>query len=571
MASLTRRVLLRGLRCHQQIRLIGGNANIVSSHCSDVQIDQKTVQEFIYPYFEKFSRFTAVECGLTGRKYTYEQLRKKCRNLSKNLRTKLKLNPKDVVAVHLPNIPEFPIVTLGCLEAGTIVTSLNPIYTPDEVARQLKDSSAKAVVTTVESIETVKQALSINKTFLPIIAIKTESNQAVPQGIISFNDFTDTEVNIPDFHEGNHNETTFLPYSSGTTGLPKGVMLSHRNIVANLEQIRHPSLNFLEEVTDSHQDVIPAVLPFFHIYGFTVTMLQSFIKGVKLVTIPKFTPENYVSVLENNKVTVIYAAPPLILFLTNHPMVEKRHLQHLKNIMSGAAPLGSLDEEKFLEKADYKVNMIQGYGLTETSPVVSTLTKELQQQFKCAGSIGLPLPNTQMKLVAIDDPTGTPLGPNQQGELYVKGPQVMQGYFNKPKETDEVFHEGWFKTGDLMYYDENKLFYVTDRLKELIKVKGFQVAPAELEELLRNFPNVSDAAVIGIPDMISGELPRAYVVPKANAKINTDELYNYVAEKVAPYKKLKGGIEVRDSIPKNASGKIMRRQLKLEYLEQNPE
>lgn len=189
----------------------------------------------------------------------------------------------------------------------------------------------------------------------------------------------------------------------------------------------------------------------------------------------------------------------------------------------------------------------------------------MKNQTNVSGSIGRPTPNTFIKIIAVDDLQGIPLGPNCQGELLVKGPQVTRGYLNRPEETKAAFLDGWFRTGDLVYYNEDRLLFVNDRLKELIKVKGFQVAPAELEEIIRSFPNVSDAAVIGITDPKQGEAPRAYVVPKKDAKINITDLNNYVKSKVAEYKQLKGGIAIVDSIPKNASGKILRRTLKLEF------
>ncbi|CAH0561072.1 unnamed protein product [Brassicogethes aeneus] len=568
MASLSRRILTR-CKHLKFARFSSTSANIITSDFKDVEIPKKTIHQFFYDEITNYTNFTAVECAVTGRKYTYGQIRQKCRNLSKNVRKKLKLKQNDVVAILLPNIPEYPIAVLGLMESGILVTSLNPIYTSEEIARQMKDANVKAVITTIESVQIVKAANALNKINLPVIAVQTQSGQTCPPETIKFDEMVDVEVDMPDIVIDNVHDTAFLPYSSGTTGLPKGVDLSHYNIVGNIKQTTSKEMKFLTHATESYQDCMPAVLPFFHIYGFTITLLQGLVHGAKLVTLPKFTPELYTDVLKKNKITLIIAAPPLVLFLSAHPLVKKEYMANLKAVMSGAAPLGASDEERFLEKVGGNVEISQGYGLTETSPVVSMISQQLKDKFNCTGSIGGPIPNTQMKLVAIDDATGTPLGPNQQGELFVKGPQVMKGYFNKPKETEEVFQDGWFKTGDLMYYNEDNLFFVTDRLKELIKVKGFQVAPAELEEILRSVPNVSDAAVIGIPHPLSGEVPRAYIVPKPNAKLNEEEIKATVAERVAPYKQLKGGIEIVAAIPKNATGKILRRQLKLEYLEKN--
>ena len=245
-------------------------------------------------------------------------------------------------------------------------------------------------------------------------------------------------------------------------------------------------------------------------------------------------------------------------------MVKQQNLQSVRIVVSGAAPLGASDEHRFIEKVGRSVHMVQGYGLTEAT-AVAVATIKLKEEVNVQGSIGRPAVNTLVKVVAIDDPSGTPLGVNATGELLVKGPQVMKGYHNKAEETKNAFLDGWFRTGDIAYYNEDRVLFITDRLKELIKVKGFQVPPAELEEIIRDFPNVEDAAVIGVPHPDQGEAPRAYVVPKKGTRVNQEELQEYVKTKAAHYKQLKGGVAIVDSIPKTASGKILRRSLKLEY------
>ncbi|KAJ8913435.1 hypothetical protein NQ315_017179 [Exocentrus adspersus] len=541
------------------------DVNIIRSPHNDIDIPNATITEFLYSRMENYHKYTATVCAETGRSYTFEQLRIKSRNLSKALRKILKLEKGDTVALLLPNLPEFPICVFGPLEAGLIVTTINPLYTAEEISRQLLDSSAKAIITLVSSHETAKSALILSKRKIPIVTIKSREDQNLPQGAISFNELIDNTINIPDIPPGSPDDIAILPYSSGTTGLPKGVLLTHRNIVSNTCQVTCPGLDISIKPTDSYQDIIPAVLPMFHIYGLTVGIFGSAKNGSRQVCLRRFTPELYISVLKNYKITLIYAAPPLVLFLTLHSDVKMEYLEHVRVVTSGAAPLGALDEERFLQKAP-KSKMVQGYGLTETSPVVTMCTVKLFDQGKGTGSIGQVVPNTETKFVAIDDPTGKPLGPNQSGELLVKGPQVMRGYHNRPEETKNAFQNGWFRTGDLGHYNEHQVFFLTDRLKELIKVRGFQVAPAELEEIIRDFSAVEDAAVIGVPDDINGELPRAYVVPKKGKPLKEQDLVEYVAKKVAPYKQLKGGIEIVDAIPKNAAGKILRRQLKLKYM-----
>jgi 4-coumarate--CoA ligase len=518
-----------------------------------------------YLFCQRINNLFVQECGITGRKYTYGDLLRKSKNLGKALRKKLNLQEGDVIALLLPNVPEFPIAVLGALEAGLVVTTLNPVYTSEEICRQLTDSSAKALITLVDLWGTANASCQLLKKPLPILTIKTEQGQSLPRGSIDFREFTDNVIDLPEFQPRGCEEVAFLPYSSGTTGLPKGVQLTHHNIVANVTQNSSPELPFIEETTDSHQDIIPVILPMFHIYGFTVNTLFILTKGTKLVTLPKFTPEDYVAVLRNHKPHILFLVPPIVLFLAAHPMVKQEDLQSIRVTFSGAAPLGGLDEERFVQKAGKSVHMLQGYGLTETSPTVTAISIKLKTELNPSGSVGRPVPNTCLKVVNIDDPTGTPLGPNCTGELLVKGPQVMKGYLNRPEETKNAFLDGWLRTGDMVYYSDDRVFFVTDRLKELIKVKGFQVAPAELEEIIRDFPNVADAAVIGVPHPVNGEAPRAYIVPKKDAKVNIQALEEYIKSKVAHYKQLKGGVAVVDTIPKNASGKIMRRTLKLQY------
>uniref|UniRef100_V5GTJ7 Luciferin 4-monooxygenase n=1 Tax=Anoplophora glabripennis TaxID=217634 RepID=V5GTJ7_ANOGL len=541
------------------------DVNIISSPCEDVDIPSITIPELIYSRIEKFNKFTASVCAETHRSYTFEQLRVKARNLSKALRKILKLEKGDTIAILLTNSPEYPLCVLGSLEAGLVVTTINPLYTPEEISRQLSDSSSKAIITFTDLYATAKSAANLSKRQLPIVTIKSKNDELLPEGAIIFNELLDSKIDLPDFQPGSADDIAILPYSSGTTGLPKGVQLTHRNIVSNIHQATCPDLDFSLPPTDNFQDIIPAVLPMFHIYGLTVTMFAALNSGCRTITLSKFTPDLYISVLKNYKTSIIYAAPPLVLFLTLHPGVKKEYLESVRIVSSGAAPLGALDEERFLQKSPKNTKIVQGYGLTETSPVVTVCSVKLFEQGKATGSIGQLVPNTLAKIVAIDDGTGKPLGPHQPGELLVKGPQVMKNYHNKEEETRNAFLDGWFRTGDLGHYNEDGAFYITDRLKELIKVKGFQVAPAELEEIIRDFPAVDDAAVIGVAHDSYGELPRAYVVPKKGEILKAAELAEYVAEKVASYKQLKGGIEIVDSIPKNSAGKILRRQLKLAY------
>jgi acyl-CoA synthetase (AMP-forming)/AMP-acid ligase II len=338
----------------------------------------------------------------------------------------------------------------------------------------------------------------------------------------------------------------FLPYSSVTTGLPKGVMLTHYNIVANICQ-------FKDIETYGEADTLIGVLPFFHIYGMTVIMAAALYKGATIVTMPRFDLEQFLQTLQNYSVTWAYMVPPIVLALAKHPLVDKYDLSKIKSILSGAAPLGKEVTQACADRLNCLVR--QGYGLTETSPVTH-FTPNDPAKIKL-GSIGPVLPMTECKI--IDYNTDAELGPNQEGELWMRGPQVMKGYLNHPQATAaSINSEGWFRSGDIGYADEDGYFYIVDRLKELIKYKGLQVAPAELEAVLLTHPAVADAAVIPSPDEEAGEVPKGFVVLRGEA--TPDELMAYVAERVAPHKKIRR-LEVIDQIPKSASGKILRRLL----------
>lgn len=556
---------------YQKIRFASSlsDANIINSGLPDLNIPKISINEYVIQNIGNWEDRVATECALTGRKYTFQQLRKKSKNLSKSLRKKLKLQPGDVIAILLPNSPEYPIALLGALDSGLIITTLNPIYTPDEISRQLIDSNAKALITLTDFYKLGLSSIELTQKKLPILTIKSKENESTPPGAINFTEFTDNDCDISDINVDPSN-IAFLPYSSGTTGLPKGVQLTHGNIVANLTQTHDDNIGIIRITTKDHQDIIPAVLPMFHIYGLTSITLNAASAGSKLVTLPKFTPELYVSMLKKQHPHLLYVAPPLAIFLGNHPSVTKDSLANVRTVMSGAAPLGALDIERLLKKAEKEIFILQGYGLTETSPFVACTRPAFLKDKKSQGSVGKPCANTFVKIVSVDDPSGPALPPNQPGEALIKGPQVMKGYHNRPEETKKTFTEdGWLRTGDMMYHSEEGYLFVTDRLKELIKVKGFQVPPAELEEIIRDFPQVEDAAVIGIPHQSHGEIPRAYVVPKKGTQLDVKKLTEFVNEKVANYKQIRGGIAVVESIPKNAAGKILRRQLKDQFINEN--
>jgi acyl-CoA synthetase (AMP-forming)/AMP-acid ligase II len=326
-------------------------------------------------------------------------------------------------------------------------------------------------------------------------------------------------------------------------------MLTHRNVVANLCQMR--------PVTPIGEgDTIAGVLPFFHIYGMTVIMNQALWCGATVVTMPRFEMGAFLDVLERRRITKAHLVPPIVLALAKHPDVEGRDLSSLRWINSGAAPLGAELAEACAARLGCRV--VQGYGLTETSPVTHAVPVETGENRP--GSIGPPIPGTEVRVV--DVVTGAELGPGEDGEVWIRGPQVMRGYLGNEEATREtVDADGWLHTGDIGHADADGWFFLVDRLKELIKVKGFQVAPAELEAVLLDHPRIADAAVVASPDDEAGEVPKAYVVAAEGARLDAEEVMAFVAERVASYKRVRR-VQVTDAIPKSASGKVLRRVLR---------
>ncbi|XP_052866177.1 uncharacterized protein LOC128272414 [Anopheles cruzii] len=537
-----------------------------SLYDNNLPIPHQTLDQYLWDNFSRWTNKTAAVCGLTGRSYTFGTLRDHCAALAIRLQRKLNLKSGDTIAVCLSNIPEFPLVTLGAIEAGLVVTTINPIYTAEEISRQLVDSDTKFLVGLASNIAVLRESVQLAKRDIRIACIRTSNDESLPAGTIDFAELSSPNgIHYSELrqHDRTPEDIVFLPYSSGTTGMPKGVELTHVNIVANCEMlgVKAGASTVILPTTDTYQDVLPCVLPFFHIYGLTVTMLSKLRSGCKLVTLPNFRPDTFLNALADHKGTVLHLVPPIIIFLGHHDGVKPRHTESIRNVFSGAAPMGAPDAERFTARAP-QAEFIQGYGLTETSPVALMGALGARNY----ASVGSPCPRTQAKIVALNDATNTALGPNQSGELLVRGPHLMKGYHNNRQATEEMLIEGgWLRTGDIAHYDDNLQFYITDRLKELIKVKGFQVPPAELEELLRAHDHVADAAVVGTPHPISGEVPRAFVVLKKDARVSEDNLKQYIAGKVASYKRLEGGVTFLDSIPKNASGKILRRTLKEQY------
>lgn len=470
--------------------------------------------------------------GPTGREVSAGMLEDGIRRLAGGLKAR-GIGRGDVVAILAPNCPDYATVFHGTAFAGAAITTINPTYTAPEVAHQLRDSGARLLVTIPAFLETAKAAAEGIE-----IAVIGEAEGAMSLAALMGEPLA-AQVPVDEAMD-----VAVLPYSSGTTGLPKGVRLTHRNLVANVEQCQ---VCFQVQTGDR----VVAFLPFFHIYGQTVLMNVYLATGGTVVTMPRFDLEQFLTLCVQHQTPTMFIAPPVAVALAKHPLVDRFDLSSVKRLVSGAAPLSAEVAEAVTQRTGVQAR--QGYGMTEMSPV----SHSVPFGRSVPGAIGVAVASTEFRIV--DPVTGRDAAEGAEGELWVRGPQVMVGYHNRPEATaDTLTQDGWLRTGDLAQVDGEGQVFIRDRLKELIKVKGFQVAPAEVEAALLTSPMVKDAAVRGVPDDEAGEVPVAFVVPADGADV--EAIRAYLSVQLAHYK-LPKRITFIEAIPKSASGKILRRLL----------
>ncbi|EGF76873.1 hypothetical protein BATDEDRAFT_33779 [Batrachochytrium dendrobatidis JAM81] len=524
---------------------------IYTSPYPDLYIPEQDVPSFIFGSkgFQSNPNKPALIDGPTGKVITFRDLEKSSASFAAGLHHQLGFKKRDVVALYTPNDINYSTVMYGTLMAGGSVSGINPAYTVDELAYQLHDSGASVLIVGHEQIANAKAAAKV--VGLPLNRIFVFASKSI-NGIHSFTSLLSSKLGpVVKFTKNElANEAAYLCYSSGTTGRSKGVITTHRNMVANVLQTN------VFEVNDRLPDEIwMGVLPFFHIYGLNISLHQAAFGGNTMVVVPKFDFVQFLEFIQRYQITVLHVVPPIVLAMAKHPIVDKFDLSSVRRATSGAAPLGSELAQAFSKRL--KIPAVQGYGLTETTPV----THMCPSSRIVDGSIGFLVPNMQARL--IDPDTGKDAMTNQPGELWLRGPNVMKGYINNPSATkDSIDQEGYFHTGDVAVVGPTGHFFIVDRLKELIKYKGFQVPPAELEAKLITHPSIADAAVISLADKEAGELPLAYVVLQPGKKLTEKEVQEFIAGQVAYYKQLRGGVVFVDAIPKAASGKILRRILR---------
>jgi acyl-CoA synthetase (AMP-forming)/AMP-acid ligase II len=472
--------------------------------------------------------------NVDGTTHTFGHAWQACRRLGRFLQDN-GIEKGDRIAILSANAPEYFVAFYGTLFAGGVVTTLNPLYKEREVLHQLEDCGAKAIFAMgalAPLVHGVREHLPELKHVFNIEDVWSMAADAPP-------DPHPVQINPRE-------DLAALPYSSGTTGLPKGVMLTHFNLVSNVRQTCTTGLG-------SGYSVYLDFLPFYHIYGMIVLMACGFASGIPQVIMPRFDPATCLDLIQRHKITNLFAVPPALLALANFGDADKYDTSSLSMIMSGAAPLPP--EVARAAAARLKTTVLQGYGMTETSPVtnVNPITR-----IKDA-TVGPPIADTVEKVVSLEDERE--LGAGEIGELLTFGPQVMKGYWNAPDATAETLEGGgWIRTGDIVQMDEEGYVTILDRKKEMIKYKGYQIAPAELEALLLEHPAVMDSAVIPKRDVESGEVPKAFVLLRQGQQASAEELMRFVEERVAPYKKVRE-VEFVEAIPKTPSGKILRREL----------
>ncbi len=515
-----------------------------------------------------------------GRKVPYKELHDATERFGYILQKKFGVEKGDKVALYLPNSPQFAIAYYAALKAGAVVTPASPLYTGEELARQLNSSEAKVLIAIDMFADNVEKAFKdsnvekvvytgvddylpglkafIYRTFMKKVKPKIDNKDR-----FQFKKLLQEASGKVDRPEINPKEDlAALMFTGGTTGIPKGAMLTHYNLISNIYQIDAWLFRGRKK-----QDIFVGLLPWFHIYGQTAVLNFAIFSAGTIVVLPRLDIKELLNSIQKYKANVFHGVPTLYAYLINYPDIKKYDLRSIEACISGAAPLPVSVAEKFEEITGGKLR--EGYGLTETSPV--THVNPIYGKYKF-GSIGLPVPNT---LAGIADPDKDEfLPPGEVGELVVSGPQVMKGYYKMEEENKQVFFEKfgyrWFRTGDMAKMDEEGYFYIVDRKKDLIKYKGYSVYPREIEEVLYKHEAVKEAAVIGVPHPEYGELVKAFIVLKDEykGKVTKDDIINYAKEHLAPYKVPKE-VEFRDDLPKSAVGKVLRRVLKEEELKKS--
>lgn len=487
------------------------------------------------------SNSVALIDGSTDKSYTYAELVSRTERAAAGLQ-KYGVLKGDLICIALPNHTDYVVAFYASALIGATFQPINPLYTKDDITKVVKEYNTKYFMTVPSLLPKVKEAL-LDSENIKIIVFGEADGYTSFESLI---DSSDRQYTSPPCDP--KTDVVALMSSSGTTGFPKAVKMSHYSLVANALQMKSAGLY-------APGETYVVFLPLFHAYGLYMLTLTIHCLAGRIVLMSKFQPDDYLRLIEKYKPTILHTVPPIMVMFSKYPKVSDYDLSSVKTVLCGAAPLSQEIEEKVKTRLNLKC-IFQGYGMTEVG--VTHMNGKHDFRYK---SVGKLLPLVEMKIVDVS--SGKPCGVNEEGEIWIKGPQLSLGYLNLPDENKILFtDDGWAKTGDIGREDEDGYLFVVDRLKELIKYKAYQVAPATLEDILLTHDAVADAGVVGVPDEDAGELPRAYVVKKPGHEVNEEEIISYVENKVAPHMKLHGGVEFIDEIPRTASGKILRKSLR---------
>ncbi|MFI7060043.1 AMP-binding protein [Kribbella sp. NPDC050124] len=510
---------------------------IITSEFPPVEILDVPIHDAVLGTAREYGDRPALVDGVTGKEISYAQLDGMSRRVAAGF-AELGIRHGDTIALYSPNTILYPVVFYGATRAGATVTTVNALYTADELHKQLVDSKAKLLVTISLFLPAATAAVEGTDVTEIFVCDSAAGYRSVMELVASTG--PEPEVTIDPAED-----VAVLPYSSGTTGAAKGVMLTHRNIATNIAQAE------VMIKLDEDERII-AILPFFHIYGLTVLMNLPLRLGATVVVLPKFDLDQFLTTLDQQKITRAFVAPPVVLALAKHPAVDGVDLSALKYLMSAAAPLDGELAEACAKRLGLHA-VLQAYGMTELSPGTHSVPQDDPEP--PPGAVGKLFPSTELRLVGADGNDA------DEGEIWIRGPQVMKGYLGRPAETDATIDpDGWLHTGDIGRMDGRGYLYVIDRVKELIKYHGYQVPPAELEAVLLTDDRIADAAVIGV-QAEGNEVPKAFVVPMPGVQLTEADVIEYVSARVAPYKKVRQ-VEFIEAVPKAASGKILRRELR---------
>lgn len=533
----------------------------------EINFEERTLQSYLKQAAEEYPSKTAI--SFLGKKLTFEEVYDQSLKLANYLKG-LGIEKGDRVSIMLPNCPQAVISYYGVLFAGGIVVQTNPLYMERELEYQVNDSGSEIIITLdilyprvskVKALTKLKHVIVTGiKDYLPFpknmlypfvqkkqygIVVKVEHSG---ENHLFTEIIKQSEAQTIDVPIDPKEDLALLQYTGGTTGFPKGVMLTHMNLVSNTMMC----VKWMYRCERAKEKVI-GIIPFFHVYGMTAVMNLSIMQAFEMVLLPKFDPETTLKTIQKEKPTLFPGAPTIYIALLNHPDIEKFDLSSVDSCISGSAALPVEVQEQFERVTGGK--LVEGYGLSETSPV--THANFLWDE-RVSGSIGIPWPNTESIILSMEIGEMAPTG--EIGEIAVKGPQVMKGYWNRKEETEAVLKDGWLLTGDLGYMDERGYFYVVDRKKDMIIAGGFNIYPREIEEVLYEHEQIQEVVVAGVPDAYRGETVKAYIVKKAGATLTEEELDAFARKHLAAYK-VPRLYEFREELPKTAVGKILRRAL----------